>query len=459
MKNIIIKHIFTAIVAIMSCSCSDFLDIDEPKNSLAYEQVFSDESTATAAITTLYAKLRDEVLITGNSTGLNVLMGIYADELDYYGSQSTSMGNFYNHQIIASNDAVHAMWANAYNLIYLCNLALEGLNDGNLDQSFKNQLKGETLFIRSLVYFYLTNLWGDIPFVTSTDYNVNQVIQKTPESEVYLLIIEDLILAKSLVSSDFSVPLHIRADKNVVSALLSKVYLYNENWQLAENEATLLIENSALYMLEQNIDLEFLKESSSVIFQLKSKEDGFNTHEAGIFIFETGPPSMVALNPEFVNSFEPNDLRKERWIKTIGQDNESWYLPYKYKIRENSGTSEEYSIIFRLAEQYLIRAEARVYLHNYAGANSDLNAIRYRANLPLLNENSSEDLLTAILSERKAELFTEQGNRWLDLKRWNKASEVLAPIKTNWSDTHLLLPIPQSELLINPNLSPQNPGY
>ncbi|MDO5969574.1 RagB/SusD family nutrient uptake outer membrane protein, partial [Flavivirga aquimarina] len=121
--------------------------------------------------------------------------------------------------------------------------------------------------------------------------------------------------------------------------------------------------------------------------------------------------------------------------------------------------SEEYPVVFRLAEQYLIRAEARAELGKISEAQSDLNVIRNRAGLGNTTASTKEALRDAILDERQVELFTERGHRWFDLKRRGEAADVLAPLKPSWQDTDVLFPIPESELLLNPNLLPQNDGY
>src|SRR5699024_8636093 len=135
------------------------------------------------------------------------------------------------------------------------------------------------------------------------------------------------------------------------------------------------------------------------------------------------------------------------------------YFPRKYKEDLNTKESLEYSILFRLAEQYLIRAEARVHLGKIAKAQNDLNKIRNRAGLPNTIAHTEKELVEAIIQERQIELFTEYGQRWFDLKRTHKAAEALSPIKPNWKDTDILLPLPESELELNPNLQPQNKGY
>ncbi|HCO85286.1 MAG TPA: RagB/SusD family nutrient uptake outer membrane protein, partial [Arenibacter sp.] len=125
-------------------------------------------------------------------------------------------------------------------------------------------------------------------------------------------------------------------------------------------------------------------------------------------------------------------------------------------------SASEYSMVLRLAEQYLIRAESRAMQGNISGAIADVDVLRSRAGLDLINdiepEINKEGLLNIISEERKLELFSEWGHRWFDLKRTGKASQVLMPLKPLWQETDVLFPIPQVELDKNQNLH-QNVGY
>jgi hypothetical protein len=173
------------------------------------------------------------------------------------------------------------------------------------------------------------------------------------------------------------------------------------------------------------------------------------------------PGQTYALTEELLSSFEENDLRYEEWTEPISDTDNTitFYYPHKYKADYNETESLEYSILFRLAEQYLIRAEARAHLGNLIGAANDLNLIRERAGLAATQANTQTELLEAIQKERQLELFTEQGHRWFDLKRTGNSGTILNDIKPNWNETNLLLPIPESQLELNPNLLPQNAGY
>jgi hypothetical protein len=190
-----------------------------------------------------------------------------------------------------------------------------------------------------------------------------------------------------------------------------------------------------------------------------------NSGEGKLFILpETqnliGNP--VYLGENIANSFEVNDRRKIEWVGTIAYDGTNYFFPNKYKVAQGVDIpSIEYSTVFRLAEQYLIRAEARTHLGDFLGAQEDLNFIRHRAGLGNTTAIYETTLLAAIEQERKVELFTEYGHRWFDLKRTNKADVVLSAIKgATWQSTDQLYPIPAREIAKSPSLQGhQNPGY
>jgi len=201
--------------------------------------------------------------------------------------------------------------------------------------------------------------------------------------------------------------------------------------------------------------------AEETIWQLKAGENPRNTEEADELVIQFLPVQRYALSESLLDAFEDGDGRLEHWTDSISDEDgtNTFHYAYKYKALFTETASLEYSIVFRLAEQYLIRAEARAHFGNFEGALKDLNAVRHRAGLDEIDRNSLDGLLDAILKERQVELFVERGHRWFDLRRSGSASDVLGPIKPNWKDTDVLLPIPETELENNPNLLPQNDGY
>lgn len=439
-------------------SCESFIEVDVPQSQLTGPAVFEDVNTATAALVNVYARIREEGMVTGTAFGLSNLMGNYTDELTFYGSNAV-LQSFNNHTIVPSNSYIATLWNTSYGQLYDINAIIEGVESAsNITEVDKNKLMGEALFLRAYIHFYLTNCFGEIPYITTTNYLQNSTVSKNSLSEINQSLLQDLSDAEALLPESYPSSERVRANKYVAKAMLARLNLYLGNWGQAELYATDVINNS-IYSWELNIQNVFLKENPGIIWALHPGIAGLNTKDARTFVFSAGPPIKPALSLDVMNSFEPNDTRKVNWTRTITSGSQSWYHSFKYKRTLNTGTSQEYTILFRLAELYLIRAEARAEVSNTTQALEDLNKVRNRAGLANSTAITRQQILDAIMQERKVELFTEQGHRWFDLKRTGRAESVLSPIKPNWQNTQFVLPIPEAELLLNSNLLPQNTGY
>jgi len=397
--------------------------------------------------------------------------GMSADELlPFDQTYNANYIQFQQNKLLPSDPYVNnSFWQNSYSYIYAANSIIDGLtNHSGVSEHLKQELIGEAKFIRAFCNFYLVNLFGDIPLVTTINYHKTSLLERTLKSNVYQAIISDLIDAQNKLSEDYSKAngQRIIPNKWASTALLARVYLYTEDWDKANAQATDIINNSSLYALSNNLDNIYLTNSSESILQLQQNyKNGprYATPEGYQFIpYSSFPRPFAYLSTQMLNSFEPGDQRRVRWIDSTLFEGVTYYFPFKYKIgpdQANNGPYSEYYTVLRLAEQYLIRAEARVQQGD-PNAIDDLNAIRNRAGLAdytgVINKPS---LLNAIMHERQIELFGEWGHRWLDLKRWGIAAKILSANKGFTVDEHsLLYPIPQSELQTDPNLT-QNPGY
>lgn len=448
------------IVFFLCISCDSFVDVGLPTSQLTKETVFTDRNTANAAMSSVYASIRDQGILTGTSYGISNNLGVYSDELQFYGGTSYASFYFFNNALLPSNPYVANYWNASYSQIYGVNAILEGVQQSkNLLQEDVQRLKGESLFVRALLHFYLVNLFGDIPYVTTTDYSLNTTINKWSSDEVYNLIITDLKNAINLLPEVYYTAGRARPNKYCAEALLSRVYLYHGDWAEAANSASVVLNNTSLYYDDFNLANTFLNNCSETIWQLPPATEGRNTDEADTFILFSGPPTTVALNENLVNTFTAGDLRRTAWIGEINKDSNTWHYANKYKQATIQATSSEYAIVLRLPEQYLIRAEARLRQGDYVGAKADLNHIRLRAGLTETTAVNEVQILEDILLERKLEFFTEYGHRFFDLKRFGQINSVLGLSKPGWDSADQLFPIPQSELSANPNLLPQNPGY
>lgn len=455
-------------------SCKKFVDDDIPVNQVSKGEVYSGNVTATAALTGLYSAFNSSGFITAP---ISLLTGLSADELTNYDQGDQFLNKFYINRLTSSG---FPLWANAYYYIYSANDIIEGVSASNgITGDVKKQLLGEARFIRAFCYFYLINLFGDVPLVTTTDYRGNRTLGRSDKQNVYKLIVQDLTEAEASLNEQYITGSALavtaertRVNSSAATALLARVYLYLEDWQAAETAAAKVIAHNEYYELV-NLDQVFLLNSKEAIWQLPPYSAGSNTVEGDIYIPTTGPNNggrPIAISPQLYTSFEPDDQRKIKWVQSNTFDNRLFHSPYKYKVGRNVAAPQplsEYTMVLRLAEQFLIRAEARAHEGKILGPNSaaeDLNKIRKRAGLTGTDAVDQVSILKAIQHERQVELFIEWGHRWLDLKRTaevNHVMSVVTPLKGGvWNSNFQLYPIPLTDLLNGPGLSgQQNSGY
>jgi hypothetical protein len=451
--------IFALVLSLVSCD--ELVEVTAPETELVRPSVFTNDATALSALTGVYIKLANSSSFAAGGFGsITMLIGAYSDELVSYASTGSAIHPFYFNNLSSQTTTVSSIWTSSYNIIYSVNAVIEGLdNSDGVSQSAKQQLKGEALFIRAFTHFYLASLYGDVPYIKTTDYRTNAKVKRTPAEEVYQFAIADLLDAKSLMSDSYPTGTRIRPNKGAAIALLARTYLYNGQWAQAEAQATEIINNTSQYALLSDLKTVFLANSQEAIWQLIPEYR--YTNEGSLFIL-LAPPTYVTLRSNFISAFEPGDLRKQNWVDSLASISglTKWYYAFKYKEKVNP-TGNEYSMVFRLAEQYLIRAEARAQQENLTGDNSaesDVNIIRSRAGLTGTTPSTKDQLLEVIEKERRTELFTEWGHRFFDLKRWDRLNTVLLTVKPNWNSDDALLPIPRSEILSNTNFT-QNHGY
>jgi len=446
--------------------CKKLVEIDTPITQIATTNVFSNDNTAIAAQLSVYIQMK------GLPANMELAMGLSADELN----STTTDGTYrpiYLNALTFLNGGV-GQWTTAYAIIYQENAIIENVQTSDkLSIKVKNLLIGEAQFMRAYWYFYLVNLYGDVPLVTTTDYTKNSAMARTPKDQVYQQIVTDLLSAKSLLSTQYL----DGADANVVvdrirpttwaaDALLARVYLYTNKYADAITQSSLVISNTSMFSLPNDINAVFKANSNEAIWQIAPQPNN-PTSEATNFILITSPVTAISssstISPQLLNAFESNDKRKANWVGMITVSGNTYYFPYKYKLLTTSG---EYSMILRLAEQYLIRAEAEAQNNDLASAINDLNIIRNRAGIsPLVTTLTKDQVLAAVAQERRVELFTE-GQRWLDLKRTGTLDAVMGtPSNANlakggagWQPYQAFYPIPQADITNNPNLK-QTPGY
>jgi hypothetical protein len=461
------NHSFTTVVFISLVlmsplnSCRKWLAAPPPSNILTAAAVFSNDRSAGEVIEGLYSTMMADpkTLLNG---ALTIYPGLGGQEILPV-IPSAGDDAFTDHQLTAANMNSNRLYIAAYVFIRVTNTIIEHVSgNGAISDSARRQLTGEARCLRGLLYFYLLNLYGDVPLVITNDYEKNALLGRTPVIHVYQQVVSDLLAAEELleeeyVSSEAGIDHRTRPNRAAAEALLARVYLYQRNWTAAENMATAVI-NRGAYRLEA-LDEVFLSTSRETIWQLEpAAESGIYTTEGNLFL-----PHGNAMQPAYVltegviSGFEPEDARLSHWTAKVQAGAGNSYA-CKYKAADANAPHPEFNIVLRLAEQYLIRAEARYRLGDMEGASADLDVIRHRAGLPGTAVLREADLMTVIQRERRSELFAEWGHRWFDLKRWGIIDSVMSADKGGWHHEDALYPLPNTDLERNPNLW-QNPGY
>ena len=445
------------VLLILTHSCKKFVGIPPSPQLIQTAAVFANNQTAISAVDGVYTAIRAGQPSFENGA-LSIYNGLTSDEL-MNNTPNPTYDPFYQNAIPSNNSTIAGtFWLTPFNTLYRANAILAGVTESKtLTDSIKRQLTGEMKVIRALTYFYFTNLYGDVPLLLTPDYKQNAVAARTPSTQIYAQIIADLKDAENLLTDNYPSTGKARPNKETAAALLARVYLYEKDWPDAELQASQVI-NSGMYSLSTDLNSVFTINSTETIWEIASPGEAKSTAEAAAFI-----PGSASIKPSFsvtaslLNAFESGDLRKSNWINSTVVSNVTYYYPFKYQNRSNTNITE-YEVVIRLAELYLIRAEARAMQANIAAATIDINTIRSRAGLPSLSNLTLAQSITAIMQERRIELFAEWGNRWFDLKRTGNIDEVLGAVKSDWQSFDALFPIPYSQILYNINLK-QNPGY
>ena len=452
-----IKYISLLLITgllLTTISCDKMVEVDLPNDKMNSKDVYEDITTTKSALNYIYSRLRDTTILTFNIQGKSSVLSLFTDELTYSGSTENLI--FINDidQVNLSNTSL--WWDNAYKDLYTINAFIEGVNSSTtLKDADKEQLLGEAYTLRALYFQTLAQIYGNIPYTTTTDYIVNTTIGKTDYNTVLTLIEKDLLIALDLLDYTYRTPEKIYINKAVTELLLTENYLLQKRYDQAQIYAQNIIDNS-IYQIENDLDKVFLKDSKSTLLQISPVNLPRTTPQVSTYLL-TVVNNSLSLAPTFYNTFDTNDLRKTHWVNNLTINGITYHQPFKYKNKLNN--IEEYGVFYRLEEAYFYLAEALAYQEKTSVAAEVINIIRSKRGLSDLPLNLSKDLfITELLREANKEFFTEGGHRFLDLKR-NGRIQDLALLKPTWKTYNDLFPIPEKQTLINKNLLPNNPGY
>ena len=442
-----IQYILLTAISLSTVSCSDFLD-QKPDNYISDAAVIQTLSSAKAALNGAYHDLASSSYYGGQyfDAGVNLA----ADNVTWTGSLNYYY-DFDTHQYSAENQLLSYAWYAIYATVNQTNQVIDKvtvLNDGS--ESERRRIIAEATVIRSLAFFDLARTWGNIPVVKQATSSPTQFdgVKQTKAKDVYQLVVDDVLAIYNDLSESSD---RVHVTRSAADAFLARVYLYLEQWDKAEQYASKVIDNGN-YALGTIQDLIDNKETAESIWELAYSSSFTNQQSTYWRSPDQGGRHEWGPSKELVQLLADPTVGGDR--KAFYQDFSSAQVPdYFVGTLYHRSTLDDDVIIFRLAEQYLIRAEARANRQNVSGALSDLNIIRRRANISeIVDVASTQELLNLIADERRVELALEP-HRWFDLIRTGKAESVLG-IKTYQT----IFPIPYNDIQADKDLV-QNDNY
>lgn len=485
MKSIYSTLIVATLVAATSCG-----DIIERTNQGEYtlENFFKTEDQAVQSVTGVYNQLRQWQTHVFSYIGMT---DIVSDDSD---KGSLPSDGFFLQEIdeftfTATNVGPSTVWSGYYTGVFRANLAVKFIPEvPEMNEELRTRLIGETKFLRAYYYFNLVRWFGDVPLILDP-FPTEFSIPRTNKEEVYAQIESDLRDAAAALPPTYSGIDVGRVTSGAAKAMLAKVALTRQDFQMAADLSTEVI-NSGRYALLPSFSKVFTEEaenSSETIFEVQAAafEIGGGGSQYNEVQGVRGMPNngwgFNRPSDDLISSFESGDPRRDATILYVGE-----VLPDgSAVVQDNPNTDgERYNQkafvpdhpggngngpgnirVFRYADLLLIAAESLNEIGRSAEALPYLNMVRARARgnstsvLPDITTTDQAQLRTAIYRERRSELALEQ-QRWFDLVRTGRAAAVMQPLKPNFRPgINELFPIPQGEIDLSQQALTQNEGY
>jgi hypothetical protein len=463
---------------LLLASCQGILD-KEPIATLDAGSFFQTEDDAVQALNSAYQPL----LFSNENNNYYWAFAVVTSDEAITGGDGSRPG-------IAEMDAftftprteeLNSFWKLQYAGITQCNLVLDNVPNIEMNETRRNQIIGEALFLRSYYYFLLTQVFGDVPLFIQVTPPDELKVAKTPKLDVYAQIVTDCERAAGLLPSQHAAKDKGRATKGAAFALAAKTYLYAKNWEKAL-ECVANVKGLGVYSLMPDYQDNFRKNTQNNAESVWEIQHSNLELGVGNFLNQWWASKkyegygFAEATVEFVNAFEPDDPRRKF---TVASNNEDYfgvvykpsfsstahsvrkYLQAKDSVTQKADGDINYTAI-RFAEVLLWEAEALTELNRVAEAQAPLELVRARARaqatdpltaLPPVTTTDQQTMRDAVRHERQVELGFEM-HRYFDLVRWGLGGH-LPGFQVG---KHEVFPLPQTEIDLNPALL-QNSNY
>lgn len=499
MQRIKLPLTITCLLAFICSSC----ELDEEVYSSIYTSNFyKTSSDAEAALTAAYDPIADMY----NGPAAVLASDLSADQT--YPRVAVSRNTLtlftydvnYTAQRTAGRlfESPQQIWTSCYDGIEKANWVIEKVPGTAMDATRKKEIIGEAFFLRAFYHWTATKNFGDVIVkIKASDVQANAYVAKSAKADVYKQIYQDLDSAVSKLPVHTASLTKGRASMEAALALYAKAALYNEDWSTALAKAQSVMTNPYLRLMQNVVDVyDVTKEDAARAENIFAFEAESNTSVSGStssrshqMVGLCGPPGSASKQyglttfgsffayQAFFNSFNPIDKRRTL-LDTTYVDNSGKTIPQKsitpittkgvlvkkYMDPVSTSGNTNNIPIFRMADVYLIAAEAEAHLNGATSlAYGYIKTVRDRAGLPELTPGlGAEQFIAAVLQERSWEFFAE-GDRWYDLTRTDTFMDVIPAAVSDYypvrspQPKNRYFPIPQDELNANTLLEQNDP--
>ena len=449
--------ILALMIGVIFTGCDDLLEL-EPQASISDEIALSTPDNVETAVVGAYGGIGAGSAYGGSYIYETELLAGHHDEMNWIGT-FIQPGEVFDKEILTTNSDINGYWSTSYTVINRANNVLSALDVFGTETARKNRAEANARFLRGTAYYNLVQVFGKayndgnpgsnpaVPLVLTPTRVIDETLEvpRNTVAEVYAQVVADLTAARDGLPASNG----FYANTYTASAMLTRVHLAMGNYAGAAAEANRVITQSN-YALFGSVAENFNRETNGAetIWAMQvTPSSGTNSNTTFFAPTPTGRGDIQILDGHLA-LYEDGDERAELFVITG-----------RGRMTTKYATARRNITVLRLAEMYLVRAEANFRLSgNAAGVGGvtpadDINTIRVRAGLDTKNTVTLAD----ILLERKLELAFE-GVNYLDIRRTQTNTTTIGGASVAWNADRLVFPIPNRELIVNGNLT-QNPGY
>lgn len=461
------KNILYIFLILIHFSCSKEFTELSPISERNISAAYKTESDFTVAVNGAY----DALQLPGTYGKMYLLLNEMRSDNVSNGAGATGISatleDIDRHREISTATELSTSWSDSYKGIARCNIILDKIDASVLSETLKKRYKGEVLYIRSLLYYNLAVLFGNIPLqLTDVPSPSALELKQVTAADVYAQIITDLTTAETLLPAKYTGADIGRATSGAVTTLLGKVYLTKGDKTAAVNALNKVV-NSKLYTLATDYARLWgvaNENGPESIFEVQFKTGGQGEGSGYLEYFANvlgrsggagGGNTPMTITPDLLAAYKTGDLR---YVKSIYKNNKIPDTTYSIKYLSTQTTpfdGDNNWYVARYADVLLMLAEA---LGESAEAYGYINQVRARAGLPAISAATPGTFSEKLLLERQVE-FAFENQRWQDLLRFNAVKSTLSKhLVINETAVRTLFPIPQKEIDVSNGKIVQNPG-